>query len=252
MDINHYERIVEKFQFDNTPVMVALTAVSIVGFLQYIYTVRLLVREEQDPIPFWMQSFYLAHESTWVFLFAKAAPQYDYHWFLVSMAGALFVWGTLEVFCMGYTLKNPKTRASTFSALFGRDPTISSVLPYIIFFQLAMFALVWILVQFMGPGCFMLSGGLTNVLIIVGPTHTYLSRGSRNGLSLGFCLVNVACAVWSFAPFGLGAVVLPELFNQPAVYAAGCILLGYSIWLTTLVAAYPPKTAKKGEAAPIW
>ncbi|KAH6695408.1 hypothetical protein F5X68DRAFT_198394 [Plectosphaerella plurivora] len=252
MNIDHYERIVEKMQFDNTPVMVASTAVSVIGFLQYIYAVRLLVREEQDPIPYWMQSFYLAHESTFVYLFAQAAPQYDYHWFLVATAASLSVWSALEIFCMSYTLKNPKTRAATFSHLFGRDPTISKLVPYLVFMQLGMFALVWIMIQLMGPGCFMLTGTLTNVLMIMGPTHTYLSRGSRNGLALGFCLTNVACAIWTFAPFSMGAAVLPELFDQPAMYAAGYVLVGYSIWLTTIVAAYPPKTAKKGESVPIW
>ncbi|KAH6964671.1 hypothetical protein FAVG1_07712 [Fusarium avenaceum] len=252
MNINYYERIVERFQLDNNQVMVGAVACFAVGFLQYVYAIRLLVREGQGPIPFWMQTFYLAHESTFVYLFARAAPQYDYHWFFVGTSFSLSVWAILEIFCMGYTIYNPKDRTATFSPLFGREPALSSILAYLFSMQLAMFSLVWMLIQFIGPGCFLLTGALTNVLMIVGPTHEYLARGSRNGLSLGFCLTNVACAIWTFAPFSMGPVVLPEVFDQPLIYAAGCIMVGYSIWLTTLVAAYPPKTARKGESAPIW
>lgn len=252
MNIDYYERIVEKIQLDNTQVMVSSTACFVIGFLQYAYAIRLQVREGLGPIPFWMQSLYVAHELTFVYLFARAAPQYDYHWFLVGTALSLSVWATLEIFSMWHSIYNLKDRVATFSTLFGRQPAISSILAYVFWFQLAMFAFVWSLIQFMGPGCFFLTGALTNVLIIVGPTNEYLARGSRNGLSLGFCLTNVACAIWTFAPFSMGVAVLPEIFDQPIMYAAGCILLGYSIWLTTVVAAYPPKTGRRGESNPIW
>ncbi|KAH7469664.1 hypothetical protein FOMA001_g14880 [Fusarium oxysporum f. sp. matthiolae] len=191
--------------------------------LQYTYAIRLLVREGQGPIPFWMQTFYVAHELTLVYLFAEAAPRYDYHWFFVSTSFSLAVWAVLEIFCMWYTIQSPKDRIATFSPLFGKQPATSSILTYTFFLQLAMFALVWILIEFLGAGSFMLTGALTNVLLIIGPTHEYLSRGSRNGLSIGFCLTNVACAIWTFAPFSLGAAVLPEIFDQPIMYVAGII-----------------------------
>ncbi|KAI1045371.1 hypothetical protein LB505_014038 [Fusarium chuoi] len=164
----------------------------------------------------------------------------------------LEVCASLEMFCMWYTIQSPKDRIATFSPLFGKHPTTSSILTYTFFLQLAMFALVWILIEFLGAGSFMLTGALINVLLIIGPTHEYLSRGSRNGLSIGFCLTNVACVIWTFAPFSLGAVVLPEIFDHTVMCVAGFILLAYSVWLTTVVASYPPKTAIKGQPTPIW
>ncbi|KAF5697887.1 ABC superfamily atp binding cassette transporter permease [Fusarium globosum] len=252
MNIDYYGRIAESLQFDNTPVMIATSACFAIGFLQYTYAIRLLIREGQGPMPFWMQTFYVAHELTFVYLFAEAAPRYDYHWFFVSTSFSLAVWAFLEMFCMWYTIQSPKDRIATFSPLFGRQPATSSILTYTFFLQLAMFALVWILIEFIGAGSFMLTGALTNVLLIIGPTHEYLSRGSRNGLSIGFCLTNVACVIWTFAPFSLGAVVVPEIFDQTVMYVAGFILLTYSVWLTTVVASYPPKTATKGQPTPIW
>ncbi|CEI41640.1 hypothetical protein FVEN_g3710 [Fusarium venenatum] len=252
MNIDYYGRIAERLQFDDTPVMVGSAACFVIGFLQYIYAIRLLIREGQGPIPFWMQTFYVAHELTFVYLFAEAAPRYDYHWFFTSTSFSLAVWAVLEIFCMWYTIQSPKDRIATFSHLFGRHPATSSILTYTAFLQLAMFALVWVLIEFLGPGSFMLTGALTNVLLIIGPTHEYLSRGSRNGLSIGFCLTNVACVVWTFAPFSLGATVLPEIFDKTIMYVAGTILLGYSVWLTTVVASYPAKTAMKGQPVPIW
>ncbi|KAF5720979.1 ABC superfamily atp binding cassette transporter permease [Fusarium mundagurra] len=183
-------------------------------------------------------------------LFAEAAPRYDYYWFFVTTSFSLAVWAVLEIFCMWYTIQSPKDRIATFSSLLGKQPPTSSILTYTFFLQLAMLPVVRILIEFLGAGSFMLTGALTNVLLIIGPTHEYLSRGSRNGLSIGFCLTNVACVIWTFAPFSLGAVVLPKIFDQTIMYVAGVILLGHSVWLTTVVASYPPKTATKGR--PIW
>ncbi|KAG4261533.1 hypothetical protein FPRO03_11550 [Fusarium proliferatum] len=235
MNIDYYGRIAESLQFDNTPVMIATSACFAIGFLQYTYAIRLLIREGQGPKPFWMQTFYVAHELTFVYLFAAAAPRYDYHWLFVSTS---------------FSLAPERQHRHVLATLW--TTACYFILTYTFFLQLAMFALVWILIEFLGAGSFMLTGAFTNVLLIIGPTHEYLSRGSRNGLSIGFYLTNVACVIWTFAPFSLGAVVLPEIFYQTVMYVAGFILLTYSVWLTTVVASYPPKTATKGQPTPIW
>ncbi|KAF5565386.1 ABC superfamily atp binding cassette transporter permease [Fusarium napiforme] len=252
MNIDHYGRLAEKMQFDNTPLLIGSAAGFSIGFLQYTYAVRLLVREGQGPITYWMQVFYVAHELTFVYLFAEAAPRYDYHWFFLSTSFALAVWAALEIFCMWYSIQSPRDRNAIFSPLFGKHPSTSAILTYTFFLQIAMFALVWILIEFFGAGCFLLTAALCNVLLIIGPTHDYLSRGSRNGLSIGYCLTNVACVTCTFAPFSMGVLVLPEIFDQTIVYISGAILLAYAVWLTTVVASYPPKTATKGQSAPIW
>lgn len=242
----------ENLHLDNTPIMIGCTACFKIGFLQCTYAIRLLVRESQGPIPFWMQTFYVAHELTFVYLFAEAAPRYDYHWFFISTSFSLAVWAVLKIFWIWYTIQSPGDRIAVFSPLFGRQSATSSILTYTFFMQLVMFALVWVLVEFLGPGCFMLTGALTNVLFILGPTPEYLSRGSRNGLSIGYCLTNVACVIWTFAPFSMGPVIFPEILDKTIMCVAGLIVLVYSVRLTAVVSSYPPKTAIRGQAAPIW
>ncbi|KAL0943455.1 ABC superfamily atp binding cassette transporter permease protein [Colletotrichum truncatum] len=204
-------------------------------------------------MPFWMHSFYLAHDSTWSYILGKAASQYGEHWFLRGTSTALFVWTTLELWCIHRAVT--KEREANFSSVLGSKPTTAAALSYAVALQLGMYSVVLLAIEFMGEGCVMQWFCFTNVLIVLGPTHHYLRAGSRHGLSLGFCVVNIIGTIWTFTPFSFFVLTLPEIFDRQVYYVVGCILTAYSIGCYFVVAQYPAKNKnldKTGKGAPIW
>ncbi|KAH7007318.1 hypothetical protein EDB80DRAFT_718582 [Ilyonectria destructans] len=249
-NIDYYERLTERINFDNTPLLAAAGISFLVGYAQYAYAIGLTLREGKGPMPFWMHSLYLAHDSTWSYLFANAAPRYNGHWFFQATSVALFIWSALEVFCIHREIT--KNRKATFSSYFGPDPQLLPVVAYAAFLQMGMYAVVVIMILLMGEGCFMQWACLTNVVIALGPTSEYLKRGSREGLSLGFALVNIFGTIWTFVPFSFFALTIPEIFTQPAYYAMGVVVVAISVYDFFVVASYPKKKKPKYGPTPIW
>ncbi|WYZ38386.1 hypothetical protein EsH8_III_000300 [Colletotrichum jinshuiense] len=251
-EINYYDRLTEVYKFDNTLLLISAGISFIVGYLQYTYVIRLTIREGKGPMPFWMHSFYLAHDSTWSYLLGKAASQYDEHWFLRGTSTALFIWTTLELWCIHRAVT--QDREANFSTILGKQPTLSSAVAYALAMQLGMYSVVLLAIEFMGDGCVMQWFCFTNVLIVLGPTHHYLGAGSRKGLSLGFCVVNIIGTIWTFVPFGFFVLSIPEIFDRPIYYIIGSVLTLYSVGCYYVVAQYPSKTRAMDKSGkdPIW
>ncbi|KAM0816762.1 hypothetical protein AB5N19_02564 [Seiridium cardinale] len=245
-----YQLLIERLTLDNKPLLLGVAASGVIGYMQYYYAIRVTIREGKGPIPFWLHLFYLAHDSTWSYLLGGAASRFDEHWFLRGTSTALMLWSFLEIFCIQRCIF--KDRETTFAPLLGLNPSLGLILQYTVLMQLAMYSVVVLLILLMGEGCMMQWFCLTNVLMILGTLHEYLRRGSRYGLSLGFCLVNVACAIWTFAPFGQWALCFPEIFDRSAYYNIGLIMGACSIWGFIVVARYPPKTSGEYGPSPIW
>lgn len=248
--IDCIQRLTEEFDWDNQPLLLAAGVSYIVGYLQYFYAIRLMLRDGDGVMPFWMHSFYLAHDSTWSYLCAQFAKQYGNHWFLRATSTGLLLWSAMEIFCIHRAITRDARKV--FPSVLGSNPTTGRIVAYAAALQAAMYAVVWVGIVLMGEGCLMQWFCLTNVLIVLGPTHEYLRRGSRKGLSLGFCTVNIVGTIFTFAPFSMWGQTIPELFQQDGYYAIGAVLTVYAVWLFYMVAQYPPKVQAKGEPTPIW
>lgn len=193
-------------------------------------------------MPYWMHSFYLAHDSTWAYLLGQYAPMYDNHWFLASTSLALYVWSGLEIWCMYCSIF--KHRSQDLGSTFGPNPPLGPVMVYAAALQAAMYALVIIGIHLMGEGCFLHWFCLTNVLIALGPTHDILRRDSREGLPVGLFVVNLFGTMFTFAPFGFFAQALPEVFAKPEWYLPGVVFVIYSAWCLYVVKQLPEKSPK--------
>ncbi|KAK1491282.1 hypothetical protein CTAM01_10397 [Colletotrichum tamarilloi] len=250
--INYYERITEVYRLDNTPILIASAVSFIIGYLQYTYVVRLTLREGKGPMPFWMHSFYLAHDSTWSYTLGKAASQYGEHWYLRGTSIALLLWTMLEVWTIHRSIT--KERDASFGNVLGKQPSMPAAITYALALQMGMYSIVLLAIEFMGEGSVMQWFCFTNVLIVLGPTHHYLRAGSRHGLSLGFCVVNIIGTIWTFAPFGFFVLTIPEIFDQQLYYIIGVFLTVYSVGCFHVVSQYPSKTRvmDKGGKQPIW
>ncbi|KAF7536579.1 hypothetical protein G7054_g4435 [Neopestalotiopsis clavispora] len=191
----------------------------------------------------WMHFFYLAHDSTFSITIGRAAARYDNHFYLRGCSSAYALWSVLEIFCIYHAVKHRKLNFR--DALGADSASLPVVLRYTVFMTAAMYCVVNLGVELMGgPGCIMQWGCLTNVLMVVGPTHDSVRRGSKDGLAVGFSVVNVFCVILTFAPFGMWVQVFPEIFDSRVYYTIGCILFVYSLWLLSIVAAYPAKPVK--------
>ncbi|KAF4462143.1 ABC superfamily atp binding cassette transporter permease [Fusarium albosuccineum] len=240
----YYKALTERFALDNTPLLAAAGASFVIGYLQYVYAIRLMLSDGRGPMPLWMHLFYLAHDSSFSYTIGSAAGRYSNHLYLRGTSIAYGIWSFLEIYCIYYAIRYH--RQLEFSPAMGNHSTsLGAVLRYTFFLLTAMYCIVNLMVELMGgPGCIMHWGCLTNVLMIVGPTHEFLRRGSRDGLAVGFCVVNVFCAIFTFAPFGMWVRGMPEVFDKTVFYWIGCVFVVYSLWLLTIVASYPPKPNK--------
>lgn len=250
--IDYFQRLTEVITLENKPLLLAAVISKFVGFLQYIYVVRLTLREGKNPMPFWMHSFYLAHDSTWSYILRKTAPLYDDHWFMTSTSTSLLVWSMLEAWTIYKAVFTE--REANFATILGKNPAVSAALTYTVAHLMSMYAVVLLLIELFPKGGILQWFCLTNVLIALGPLHYYLRAGSRQGLSLGYCLVCIFGTCFTFAPFGLFVQALPDVFDTTVFYAVGAILSVYCVGCFYVVAQYPPKTRAmtKDGRAPIW
>lgn len=252
-DIDQYSRLIEVFS-PSHPVNLVVAAIPfIIGYIQYVYAIRLLLSENKGPLPFWMHCFYLAHDSSWSYIAGSAASRYDNHWLLRGMSTALLVWSVLETFCIykAFTVE----KEEVFEKLFGKKVTFKEMLAYWIFLQATMYAVVLLFIWYVSDDRW--DGVLhwfafTNILIVVGPVQLWLERGCRDGLSMGLAVTNVFCAIFTFAPFSMWVVALPEVFDNRVYYGTGVVTFMCSLYMCWILRRYPAKQSKIGGQQPIW
>ncbi|KAH7142215.1 hypothetical protein EDB81DRAFT_654365 [Dactylonectria macrodidyma] len=238
-NIDHFQRLTESISWDNKPLLLSAGVSYGVGLLQYVIAIQLSLRHGKSPLPFWMHSFYLAHDSAMWYVFSGAAPRYNQHWFMRATSTAMFLWSFMEIWCIHRAIT--KDRKANFSSVFGPNPPLGPVLGYALALQAAMYGVIILGFVLFGEGTFLHWFTLTNALMAIGPTHEYLRRGSREGLSLSFCFITIIGTIFTYAPFGFWALTVPEIFAQPVYYALGVLFVPYTIWCFYIVAQYPPK-----------
>lgn len=252
-NIDQFGRLIETFS-PSQPFNLTVAGISFaIGYIQYFYAIQLVVREKKGPLPFWTHCFYLAHDSSWSYLTGSAAPLYGNHWLLRGISTALFVWSTLELFCIYKAFTAEKEEV--FDRLFGGKATLKQMIMYWVLLQATMYAVVWMFIGYVSKdrwdGIFQWFA-YTNVLIIMGPANLWLERGCRDGLSMGLAITNVFCAIFTFAPFSMWAVALPEVFDNKVHYSTGVVMFLYSLYMCWILRRYPAKQVSKPGEKPIW
>ena len=58
-----YDSLQNAFTFDNIPLIIAAIVAFIFGYLEYVWSFKLIRRENKAPYPVWMHTFYWAHDS---------------------------------------------------------------------------------------------------------------------------------------------------------------------------------------------
>lgn len=245
-----YEPLIAAFTFDNPPLLVAAGITFGFGFWEYIYSFRLTSREGRSPFPVWMHTFYFAHDSSWAVILMLAAARHDWNWFLVGASVALMVWTAFEVYNL--TMAVRLEREEAFASSLGAGVTPKAALVAIVVQVVAFYALVNLLIAFMGAGSFLQWAALTNVVMAVGPALLSLRRRSRTGGGLGVACVILLGTVNTFLPTGMFVLALPQVFDTTWFYVAGVVFSAVAAAHVVMVARYPAKERVPGQRRPIW
>ncbi|KAI0965400.1 hypothetical protein F4678DRAFT_335507 [Xylaria arbuscula] len=243
---DEFTKITEVYNLDNTHLLTVSAISFTIGYVEYIYALRLHLNEGKGPFPLWQHLFYFAHDTTWVYILSNAP--YD-HWFFFWCPVSFAVWGVFEALCI-------------YRAVFVEGEDVASdqlrrhskkqSLWYIVVFTAAMYGFVFLVFDWVGPTCILEFSAFCNTVFVLGFTETSLRRGSRNGLSVALALLIVVGTIFTFAPFGMMVQAAPEVFDHPSWYFLGVALTILAITNVFTVTSYPPKALRKGQTSAIW
>jgi hypothetical protein len=222
----------------------------LIGYLEYIYSTRLVLAEHRAPYPVWMHSFYFAHDVTGAVVFARLAMAHGFFWVFTATSAALLIWNLFEIFNLimavryerqeiwGAATRHPVTERQAWCRIAGQI--------------VLMLALVNVLRVFMHDEVMFKWFALTNVLIAVGPGFLWERRGTRQGASVGLALVILVGTINTFLPPGLGMwTTALGYFNQFWFYAIGVVATAYALRNVFVLLRLPPKPSVDGRRA-IW
>lgn len=120
----------------------------------------------------------------------------------------------------------------------------------------AFYALVNILIGFMGQGSIMQWFLFTNMLIAAAPGVVWMKRGAQNGTrygtSMGLAIVILLGTINTFHPWSMWVLSLPEVFNTPWYYITGVIFIAIAAYNLYRVSRLPAKTPTEEIPRPVW
>jgi hypothetical protein len=237
--------------YSNNPTLLLLSAFTfLIGYLEYIYSFRLVLREKSAPFPLWMHTFYFAHDLTGAIVFFQLARSHHFFWFFSMSSIALLVWNGFEVFNLFMAVK---VERQEIWGRVGEQPVSARTAVARIVAQIVLMAVLVNLVRvFMNDEVMFKWFALTNVVMAVGPGLLWSQRRSRKGSSVGLAIVILIGTVNTFLPPGYGMwTTATPYFDQPWFYLAGVVISIIALRNLLLLLSFPPKTAA-GHRRPIW
>jgi hypothetical protein len=248
--MNYYNQLISVYTFNNIGLIIASAITFGIGFWEYIYSFRLILREGSAPFPIWMHTFYFAHDSTWAVVLFIAASKYHWHWFFLGASIALVVWTLFELFNLYKAVK--VERNEIWNVNYTNGITEKQAMINILVQIVAFIAIVNIFREFMGNGSVLQWFAMTNVVMAAGPGILWKRRGSRSGSSVGLSIVILLGTIITFLPCGMFVLALPDVFNKPWFYITGVVFTAISASNIIMMLKYPKKELIKGEKKPIW
>jgi len=227
--------------YSTNPMLLWLSAFTfLIGYLEYIYSFRLVLREKSAPFPVWMHTLYLAHDSTGAVVFLMLARQHHYFWFFTMASIALVIWNGFECFNLFMAVK--VERQEIWGKYYDGPVSVRSAVYRIAAQVVLMVSLVNVVRVFMNDTAMFKWFALTNVVMAVGPGILWSERRSRKGSSIGLAIVIVIGTVNTFLPPGYGMwTTATPYFNQPWFYIAGVVVSVIAIRNLLMLLRFPPK-----------
>ncbi|MBT8339947.1 MAG: hypothetical protein HKP58_02265 [Desulfatitalea sp.] len=238
--------------YTNNPSLLGISAIAFaIGYIEYVYSFRLVIREKSAPFPVWMHTFYFAHDFTAAVVFFKLARQYDYFWFFTLSSIALLVWNCFEIFNLYMAVKverqeiwgecysTPVTEKQAVLKIIGQIAIMAAVVNLFRVYMNDVVMFKWL--------CF------TNIIMAVGPGYLWAKRKRRTGTSVGLSIVIFAGTVNTFLPPGYGMwTTALNYFDQPWFYITGIIISAVALNNIIMLLRFPAKEHVDGTKKPIW
>lgn len=233
---------------NNIPLLLIFAFTFFIGYVEYIDSFKLVIREKLAPYPVWMHTFYFAHDFTGAIVFLVLARKHD--WFFTTASIALLIWNGFEIFnlYMAVTVE----RQVIWGKYYDSPVTLKQAVQNVIGQIVLMFCIVNLFREFMNDEVMFKWFAFTNILIAVAPGCLWNERKSRQGTSIGRAIVILVGTINTFLPpgFGMWTTAL-HYFNQPWFYITGVVTTGFAVRNLILVIKFPPKK-QIGEKKPIW
>ncbi|MDT4849711.1 hypothetical protein FQZ97_838380 [compost metagenome] len=221
-----------------------------IGYLEYIYSFRLVLRERCAPYPVWMHTFYFAHDLTAAIVFFNLARQHDYFWFFTGASIGMVIWNCFEIFNLYMAIK--VERQEIWGKFYDTPVSVGQALGRVVGQIALMLVVVNLFRVFMDDVVMFKWFAFTNILIAVAPGYLWSERRSRRGASVGLALVILVGTVNTFLPPGYGMwTTALAYFNQPWFYLTGVVVSAFALRNLVMLWRFPEKPAEGGRPA-IW
>jgi hypothetical protein len=240
--------IIEAYTTHREQMMLLSVIPYVGGFIIWVYFYWLPIRDGRLPVPFWLFTFWFAHDVTGAFWFASLADAHENFWFFRWTSNALFVWTIIEIIGMCIVIRF--ARQDVWGKYHSTAVTQKQAAFHVIAEIVVMFSVVNLLRVYMNDDVFFKWFSLTNAVLAIGPWYLLKERRSREGSSVALLTIIVIIVAQTFAPPGLGmfTTASPE-FDTPWFYIAGVTFTALAVWnLMTLLRLPKQATVMAGKA----
>lgn len=252
-----FEALIEAYSLSqpNYPLLLVSLLTFIFGYIEYMYSFALALREKKGPFPLWMHTFYFAHDLTWCIRLFFAASTYDWNWFLTGTSLALLIWNGFEIFNLSMAIMVERDDIwGGKRAKDGKKIPISVMVPLLDITQqiVGSLCMVNLLIVFTGEDFVFEWFLFTNMIMAWGPGKLWQTREDRRGCSVGLAWVIVIATINSFNPWSMWVLAMPEKFGGFWYYASGVLFTGFALGNVRTVLNLKGKKWEKGDKSLIW
>lgn len=242
-----WARLIEVYALDNYPLLLSSAVTFFLGFWQYTLSFKQIVTKDVSPLPYWIHSFYLAHDSSFAVRCLIAASQNNWHWFLTGTSVALFIWTGLEIVSIHNAITRPTHRQEIWG-LNGAPVTQRAAL-WSAAKELAMFYAVvnFVFERFASDAPMFDWFVLTNVVLAWGPSLLWRQRTTSEGNNLLYIFTILLTTLHTFAPWNMWALAFPDLYRGFWFNAMGAATLIVNISNMKHVAGLPVKAGNEAK-----
>lgn len=212
-----------------------------IGFLEYIWSFRLVRAERSAPYPLYMHAYYFAIDFMGVIVFALAAVRTGGFWLFIAASVAEVVWVCFEV----YNLVKCVTveREGIFGHLYPDGVPVRAAVMRIAGAVLITWTCVNLFRVFMDDPAMFKWYIFTNIVMAIGPGLYWEKRGTRVGASWVLAWIILVGTVNSFLPTNMWALASPYFGfdNNPWFYLAGVVAIGFAVRNLIVLKRLPAK-----------
>lgn len=217
------------------------------GYMEYIYSFKLVRREKSAPYPVWMHTFYFAHDSMGVIVFALAAKASGGFWFFTLASIALLIWNLFEVYNLYKCIY--VERQEIWGHLYDGAVTVKEAWIRVIT-QIIMFVGVVNLFRVFMEDPLMFKWFIfTNVLIAIAPGFYWEKRKTQIGASYKLAIVILLGTINSFTPANMW-VLTSNYFSfeqNPWFYLLGIVSICFAVRNILVLKRMPIKPKKLAD-----